>query len=53
MALWHSFNTTIPIDVELSTTAIEPYYDEVRGRIRDIGLTLTPAPNLTLTRTLT
>ena len=33
MALWHSFNTTIPTDVEISTTTIEPYYNKVRARV--------------------
>lgn len=33
MALWHSFNATIPTDVEISTTAIQPYYDEWRDAV--------------------
>ena len=33
MTLWQSFNTTIPIDVEISTSAIQPYYDKWRTAV--------------------
>ena len=32
MTLWQSFNTTISIDVEISTSAIQPYYDRYAAR---------------------